>query len=151
MGSPGGLTTTVRERGTRRQLDDIRRDLGTDLGALNGVLRELNRPMLTFEALHRAALRSYVEEHRVDTLDALRRRFRARFQAGADLSGYVTVRDFRDLTPDPAWLPEFRPDAAVSANTHETLVKDDEQELPARWLTARTPRPTDESPRTAPP
>ncbi|HLF43082.1 MAG TPA: DUF3883 domain-containing protein [Acidimicrobiia bacterium] len=88
-------------------VDGIRRVLETELGQLNTMLSELGRPPLYFAELHRTALDSYLNEHRVGVLSALRKRFLKRFDALSSLVDYVTARDFRDIAPDPNWLHDY--------------------------------------------
>lgn len=106
-------------------IDSIRHDLDTDLGALNGVLAELGRDPRQFPELHRAALSRYLDEHRIDLLGELRRRFRWRFDERSDLSDYTRARDFRDIAPDPAWL-----------HGHEIPTESMIAELLDTWLSA---------------
>lgn len=112
-------------------IDEIRRETGTDLGALNKVLLELGRQPIHFGELHRAALESYVNEHRLKLLEVLRRRFLAQFENLGDLSRYVAARDFRSVSPDPRWL-----------DAHEEPTEAMMQELMNNWVAARGQQPS---------
>ena len=107
-------------------IDGIRRDIGVDLGQLNVALAELGRPPLHFADLHRSALQSYLNEHRVELLGVLRQQFLSAFKAHADLSAYTAARDFHDIAPSPAWL-----------DTHEVPTEDMMQELLSQWLAGK--------------
>ena len=88
-------------------VDDLRREMGTDLGALNRALQELGRRTWTFPDEHRTALNGHLEAHRIEASAAVRRRFWTAFVARDDLADYVAARDFRALAPDPQWLLDY--------------------------------------------
>ena len=111
-------------------VDCIRRNTRTDLGLLNDVLSELRRPPLHFEELHRTTLENYLNQHRVDFLEALRQRFRAPFESRSSLAGYTTTRDFRGIAPDPSWL-----------RTHEAPTEEMMRQFLNGWLATKGESP----------
>ena len=122
-----GLADALLDSAERAEsLNSIRRDMRTDLGALNRVLTELGRDPLHFPELHRAALDSFLAEHRISLLGELRRRFLPLFEERSDLAGYTAARDFGDVDPDPAWLDE-----------HEAPTESMLRERLAAWLSSK--------------
>lgn len=107
-------------------INAIRHDMGTDLGALNTVLAALGRDAVIFPDLHRAALNSYLDAHRIKLLDELRRRLFSQFDARADLAAYTAARDFHDVGPEASWL-----------HAHETPTDSMLDELLSAWMNTK--------------
>jgi hypothetical protein len=87
-------------------LDDLRRDLGIDLGIFNAALIALGPPWepLRFDKELRRTFSGRVAERRAELEQRVRDAYLQTYDAGQPLTGYNTARALQWLTFDEAWL-----------------------------------------------
>jgi hypothetical protein len=116
------------QRGRQGDVRAVAIGIGVDLAALNAVLATMGSPYgpVDLTELHRDALSTFLTRREASVRESIRLAFRGTFEAGGDLSAYVTARD----APRPAMPDGF---GLTSITLPQTLMTG----WLASWLAAR--------------
>ena len=88
---------------------DFRDGLNLDFEEFNKSLEALGRDPETYPDLHRSRLKSLLGEREIEIIDSIRASYAPQLSKMQPANGYAVKREaFRNLDPDPAWLPVFK-------------------------------------------
>jgi hypothetical protein len=103
IADPDDLISQVRDAA---EVNDLRHVLGLAFGSFDAALREFGLPSIADPDGQARYFSAFVDLHRTELVDALRKAFLMQFRGGASLETYVQLRELPSLTADPAWVQE---------------------------------------------
>jgi hypothetical protein len=107
------------------ELNGLRRDLGINLPKFNSALRGLGPPyrQISFAEEHEQQFKAFLTTRRDQIQHALRARFESAFEAGGDLSDYVTASRLNGLVSDTEWATQYEelPESLMLSRVNDWL------------------------------